>query len=74
LAVALAVLPAGFFFVAVFDAVFFFVAIYVAPLYQRLFSFQSFLGRRARKNVYSLRPPMWRRVTDLQWPDVLIRN
>ena len=53
LAVALVVfLPAGFFLAADFDAVFFFVAINVAPMYQRLFSFQSFLGRRARKDIY----------------------
>ncbi|MDP6723517.1 MAG: hypothetical protein QGF59_32935, partial [Pirellulaceae bacterium] len=53
LAVALAVvLPAGFFFAADFVAVFFLAAIYVAPLYRRLLLFQSFLRRRARKNVY----------------------
>ncbi len=59
------VLAAGFFFAVDFDAVCFFAAIYVAPLYRRLFSFQSFLSHRARKNVNRLRPPKWRRVPDL---------
>ena len=44
-------LPAGFFF-AVRSAVFFLAAIYVAPVYRRLFTFQSLLGRLARKNIY----------------------